>query len=145
MKISTKGHYGLRSMVDVALNQDKGPVTLNDIAERQSISVKYLWQVINPLKTKGFLNVTRGAKGGYVLARPPDAINMLDVLTTLEGPVSILKCLTDEKSCPRVHTCVARSVWMDVNQAIEKSLEGISLATLLSASEHASQTPNFVI
>ena len=91
-----------------------------------------LREVINPLRTKGFLNATRGAKGGYVLARPPDAINMLDVLTTLEGPVSILKCLTDEKSCPRVHTCVARSVWMDVNQAIEKSLAGITLANMLN-------------
>jgi len=135
MKISTKGHYGLRSMIDVALHQVKGPVTLNDIAKRQSISVKYLWQVINPLKAEGFLTVTRGAKGGYMLARPPEQINMFDVLTTLEGPISILKCLTDEQSCPRVRTCFARTVWMDANQAAIKALEGITLAKVLSAHE----------
>jgi len=139
MRISTKGHYGLRSMIDVALNQTRGPVTLNDIAKRQSLSVKYLWQVINPLKAEGFLTVTRGAKGGYVLARPPQDINMLEVLTTLEGPISILKCLTDPKACPRTDTCVTRSVWLDVNQAIEKSLANISLAKVLSAHDDETQ------
>jgi Rrf2 family protein len=145
MRISTKGHYGLRAMIDVALHQDRGPVTLNDIAERQSISVKYLWQVINPLRTKGFLNVTRGAKGGYVLARQPDAITMLDVLTTLEGPMSILKCITDHEACPRVNSCAARSVWSDVNEAIETSLAGITLATLLREHERSSEVTNYAI
>ncbi len=145
MKISTKGHYGLRAMVDVALYQSGGPVTLSDIAERQAISVKYLWQVINPLRNKGFLRVTRGAKGGYTLARPPDEINMLDVLTTLEGPVSILKCLTEEKSCARKNTCVARLVWTDVNQAIENSLSNITLAKMLLDHQRASGAASYTI
>jgi Rrf2 family protein len=145
MRISTKGHYGLRSLIDVALYQDQGPVTLNDIAKRQSISVKYLWQVINPLRLSGYLRVTRGAKGGYLLGRQPDDINMLDVLTALEGPVSILKCLTHEDLCPRIHSCVARSVWMDVNQAIEKALVHITLANVLSHCPPQSHVTNFVI
>jgi Rrf2 family protein len=132
-------------MIDVALNQTRGPVTLNEIAERQSISVKYLWQVINPLSNSGFLRVTRGAKGGYMLARPPESITMLEVLSVLEGPISILKCLTEEKVCPRIHTCVARTVWQDVNQAIVKSLEGITLANVLSQHNHSSDEPNYVI
>jgi len=145
MRISTKGHYGLRSMIDVALHQDKGPVTLNDIAERQSISVKYLWQVINPLKASGFLNVTRGAKGGYMVAKRPDEITMLDVLTTLEGPISVLKCLTHTDACPRVDSCVGRTVWMEVNQAIEKALGNITLAEMLRRCEHSSEVDNYAI
>ena len=135
MRISTKGHYGLLSLIDVALNQEHGPVTLNDIALRQSLSVKYLWQVLKPLKTSGFLNTTRGAKGGYVLARQPEDITMLDVLTTLEGPISILKCITHEEACPRVRSCVGRTVWADVNQTIEKVLADTTLAKLLCQHE----------
>jgi Rrf2 family protein len=145
MRISTKGHYGLRSLIDVALNQDRGPVTLNDIARRQSVSVKYLWQVINPLRLSGFLHVTRGAKGGYVLAKDPEEINMLDVLTTLEGPLSILDCLKDESTCNRTHACAARSVWMDVNQAAEHALAGITLAKVLSQHAAMPAAQNFAI
>lgn len=137
MKISTMGHYGLRSLIDVALNQSRGPVTLNDIARRQSISAKYLWQVINPLRMSGFLSVTRGAKGGYLLARTPDEINLLDVLTALEGPVSLLSCLTDESVCPRVHTCAARTVWMDANRAIKSAFASLTLAKLVDIQLHA--------
>ena len=145
MRISTKGHYGLRSMIDVALNQATGPVTLNDIAERQSISVKYLWQVINPLKASGFLRVTRGSKGGYVMARRPDEITMLEVLTTLEGPISILKCLTHEEDCPRVHSCIGRTVWMEVNNAVEKALGNLTLAEVLRRCKSASEADNYAI
>lgn len=141
MQISTKGHYGLLSLIDVALNQAHGPVTLNDIAMRQSLSVKYLWQVLNPLKASGFLKTTRGAKGGYVLARQPENITMLDVLTTLEGPISILKCVTHEESCPRVRSCVGRTVWADVNQTIEKVLADTTLAKLLCRHRPSSEIP----
>ena len=145
MRISTKGHYGLRSIIDVALHQSKGPVTLSDIATRQSISVKYLWQVINPLKAAGFLSVTRGAKGGYVLGQRPDNITMLEVLTTLEGPVSILKCLTHKDDCKRTHSCVARTVWMEVNKAVEKALDNVTLAEVLRRCEHSSEADNYAI
>ena len=145
MRISTKGHYGLRSMIDVALNQANGPVTLNDIAERQSISVKYLWQVINPLKTAGYLSVTRGAKGGYVLGQRPEEISMLEVLTTLEGPVSLVKCITCQDDCTRIHSCAARTVWMEVNKTVEKTLKNITLAELLLRCERAAKVDNYAI
>ena len=145
MRISTRGHYGLRSMIDVALHQAKGPVTLNDIAERQSISVKYLWQVINPLKASGFLSVTRGAKGGYMLGQRPDDITMLEVLTTLEGPVSILKCLTEEDTCPRIHSCIGRTIWMEVNQAVEKALSNITLAEVLRRCAQSPDADSYAI
>ena len=80
MKISTKGRYGLRTLMDISIHQTPGPVNLNDIAERQGISAKYLWQIVNLLKTAGFVRGTRGPKGGYVLIRDPADITMLDVI-----------------------------------------------------------------
>ncbi len=145
MRISTKGRYGLRTLMDIALHQAKGPVTLNDIADRQKISVKYLWQVINPLKTSGLLSVTRGAKGGYVLARRPEEITMLEVVTNLEGPMSIVECITNEESCDRLNTCIARTVWMEVNHAVEKALGGITLAEVLRRCSTSSEVDNYVI
>lgn len=145
MRISTKGRYGLRTLMDIAGHQSKGPVTLNDIAERQAISVKYLWQVINPLKTSGLLSVTRGAKGGYVLARRPDSITMLEIMTTLEGPISLVDCIADPATCNRIDKCVARTVWVDVNRAIEKELKRITLADVLNRCGDSSGADNYVI
>lgn len=145
MRISTKGRYGLRTLVDIALHQDKGAVTLNDIARRQDISVKYLWQVINPLKTAGLLSVMRGAKGGYLLAKRPEDISMLEVVSTLEGPMSIVDCLTKDDVCDRLDSCVARSVWLEVNQSVEKALKGISLAEVLRRYADSSEVNNYVI
>ena len=84
MRVSTKGRYGLRILLDVALNQQRGPVALRDISRRQEISQKYLWQVINPLKAAGLINVTRGARGGYVLARSPDKISLREIVPTFQ-------------------------------------------------------------
>lgn len=145
MRVSTKGRYGLRTLVDIALHQDKGAVTLNDIARRQEISVKYLWQVINPLKTSGLLSVTRGAKGGYMLAKRPEDITMLEVVTNLEGPMSLIECLTKEEVCDRIDSCVARSVWLEVNKSVEKSLREITLAEVLRRYAESSEVNNYVI
>ena len=145
MRVSTKGRYGLRTLMDIAMHQAKGPVTLNDIAGRQEISVKYLWQVINPLKTAGMLRVTRGAKGGYVLARRPEDITMLEVMDILEGPVSLVDCLTKRDSCSRTDRCVARTVWQEVNDAVEKAMKGITLAEVLHRCGVSSDVDNYVI
>lgn len=145
MRVSTKGRYGLRTLMDIAMHQAKGPVTLNDIAERQEISVKYLWQVINPLKTSGVLRVTRGAKGGYVLARRPEDITMLEVMNILEGPVSLVDCLTKRDSCSRTDRCVARTVWQEVNDAVEKAMKGITLAEVLHRCGVSYDVDNYVI
>lgn len=145
MRISTKGRYGLRTLMDIALHQAKGPVTLNDIADRQNISVKYLWQVINPLKTSGLLSATRGAKGGYVLAKRPEDITMLEVVSTLEGPMSIIECIKNEDVCDRLNSCISRTVWLEVNRAVEKTLQGITLAEVLCRCACSSEVNNYVI
>jgi len=145
VRISTKGRYGLRTLMDIAMHQDKGAVTLNDIARRQEISVKYLWQVINPLKTSGLLKVTRGAKGGYVLARRPEEITMYDIVTILEGPLSLVDCLASEDACDRLDSCVARSIWKEVNQAVKEALCGITLSDALFRFKNAADVNNYVI
>lgn len=145
MRISTKGRYGLRTLMDIAMHQDSGAVTLNEVAKRQEISVKYLWQVINPLKTAGLLSVTRGAKGGYVLARKPDEISMLQVVNILEGPLSLVECLSQDAACNHINTCVARSVWQEVNGAVEKALAGITLADVLKRCSLSADVNNYVI
>jgi len=131
--------------MDIAAHQGKGPVTLNDIAERQGISVKYLWQVINPLKTAGLLNVTRGAKGGYVLARRPESITMLEIMTTLEGPISLVDCIAEPGTCNHIDTCIARTVWMDVNRVVEKELKSITLDDILHRCGESAEADNYVI
>ena len=107
--------------------------------------MKYLWQVINPLKTSGLLSVTRGAKGGYVLARRPEGITMLEVMNILEGPVSLVDCLTKKDACNRIDSCVARTVWMEVNVAVEKAMNGITLADVLHRCADSSEAENYVI
>ena len=145
MRISTKGRYGLRTLMDIAMHQNNGAVTLNEVAKRQEISVKYLWQVINPLKTAGLLSVKRGAKGGYVLARRPEEISMLQVVNILEGPLSLVECLTHEDACNQIDTCVARSVWQEVNGAVAKVLGSITLADVLKRCALSADVNNYVI
>jgi Rrf2 family protein len=145
MKISTKGRYGLRTLMDIAVHQAKGPVNLNDIAERQGISAKYLWQIVNLLKTAGFVRGTRGPKGGYILIRDPADITLLDVIQILEGPVTLVECVDDPDFCARVEDCVAHSVWKEVSQTIRGALQKITLAEILRRHVGAGSSSHYVI
>lgn len=145
MKISTKGRYGLRTLMDIAVHQANGPVNLNDIAERQGISAKYLWQIVNLLKTAGFVRGTRGPKGGYVLVRPPSEITLLDVIQVLEGPVTLVECVDDPDLCSRVGDCVAHSVWTEVSLAIRDALRKVTLSEILRRHATAGNAGHFVI
>ncbi len=131
MKISTKGRYGLRVLLDIAAHQDSGPVILRDIAQRQGISEKYLWQVINPMKAAGFVNSSRGAKGGYVLAKGADVITLLDVISVLEGPVCVVDCVDEPGKCERSSFCVTREVWNKIELCIKHTMSEITLKQLV--------------
>ena len=131
MKISTKGRYGLRVLLDIAAHQGKGPVILRDISARQEISEKYLWQVINPLKAAGLVNSTRGAKGGYVLAKAPGDITLLEIVSILEGPVSVVDCVGTPDKCERSGTCVTRGVWEKIESGIKDSMAKITLKEIV--------------
>jgi len=118
-------------LLDVAMNQAKGPVILRDIAKRQAISEKYLWQVINPLKGAGLVNSARGARGGYTLARKPETISVLDVVTILEGPVSVVECVEASESCNRSSICVTRGVWGEIEARLREVMAKITLRELM--------------
>src|SRR4030042_2576186 len=113
MKISTKIRYGTRAMLELASRYGEGPVELKEIAKKESISVKYLEQVIIPLRTGGLVKSTRGSKGGYSLAKPPSEVSLKDVFEILEGPLNLVDCLKDPKACPRSSFCVTRDIWQE--------------------------------
>ena len=145
MKISTKGRYGLRTLMDIAIHQAQGPVNLHDIAERQGISSKYLWQIVNLLKTAGLVRGMRGPKGGSVLLRTPEAITLLDVIQILEGPISLVECVDDPTACSRVNHCVAHPVWTEVSQAVRDALARVTLAEILRRHVSSGDAGQYVI
>ena len=131
MKISTRASYGARLMLDLALQHDKGFVFLKDIAKREALSEKYLSQIVIPLRAKGLIVSSRGAHGGYMLARPPQETTMRDVVETLEGTVCMVECMRDTKSCKRYSGCVTRSVWRTLGDTIRATLASITLQDLV--------------
>ncbi len=129
MKLSTKVRYGARLMVDLALKNGQGPVMLKDIAQRQRVSKKYLEQIIIGLKKKRLIKSIRGAKGGYVLAKNPARIRLIDIFEAVEGPISLIKCL-DNDGCPLIETCVTREIWAQLKEDIKRFLHSVVLESL---------------
>lgn len=131
MKLSTKGRYGVRLMIDLALHYGEGPILLKDIAERQGISEKYLWHLVDSLKISGFVNSTRGSHGGYALAKRPSEVNLNDIVSVLEGKLCLVDCVENPSICKRSQTCAARDVWEEVSEKIAKTLETITLQNMV--------------
>ncbi|MGA1979569.1 MAG: Rrf2 family transcriptional regulator [Sedimentisphaerales bacterium] len=138
MKLSTRTRYGMRAILELAGNQDKGPMQIKTIAQRQDISVKYLEQLMAILKSAGFVRSVRGAKGGYILAKPASQVKLSDVFNALEGPVTTVECLENGNYCARVADCVARQVWAEVQQAIESILQSLTLQDLVDRTKDKS-------
>jgi len=140
MKISTKGRYGLRAMMDIAMHaQSGGPVFLSDIVKRQDISAKYLEQIFSTLHGAGLVNTVRGRRGGYLLTRPPDAIRLKDIITVLEGPCALVDCVTNQEVCPRAEKCAARDVWSLLSRKVDEFLSGLTLADLVQMQNQKTQ------
>ncbi len=135
----------MRTLMDISTHQADGPVNLNDIAKRQGISAKYLWQIVNLLKTAGFVRGTRGPKGGYILLREPAEITLLDVIQTLEGPVTLVECVDEPTFCSKTESCVAHSVWAEVSLSIRSAFRKITLAEILRRHVDAGSTGQYVI
>ena len=132
MKVSAKEQYGLRAMVELARQYGSGPVSLSEVAQAQDISLDYLEQVVPALRNAGLLNSTRGAKGGYELARSPDRISIGQVLRALDGNILPVRCAGDEcrEACARTDDCGARTVWQTVHDQVEHTLDSMLLADL---------------
>lgn len=131
MRISTKGRYGLRAMVDLAMNSTDGPVPLRQIAERQLISDSYLEQVFTSLRKNGLVIAARGAQGGYELNRPSQEITVGEILRALEGPIEPVHCVgKTSKPCEREKDCITHSFWEELNNTINQLLDNTTLADL---------------
>ena len=132
MKISTKGRYALRLMLDLAQHKDEGFIALKDIAERQDISKKYLEQIVPLLNKADILRTNRGYQGGYMLAKPPDKYTVGDILRVTEGSIAPVSCLDSEvNNCPRCNDCMTLGVWKGLNEVIVNYLDGITLQDIL--------------
>lgn len=132
MKISTKGRYALRMMIDLAMHQGDGCVALKDIAARQGISKKYLEQIVPLLNKAELLKTNRGYQGGYSLSKPPERYTVGEILRVTEGSLSPVACLQyKENTCPRKEECVTLSVWEGLYKAITDYLDGITLRDII--------------
>jgi Rrf2 family protein len=131
MKISTKIRYGTRAMLELACHYGEGPIELREIAKREDISLKYLEQVIVPLRTAGLVKSARGSKGGYSLAKHPSEIYLKDLVETLDGPLNLIECLKDPKACQKVPYCVTRDIWQEVSEAIDGVFHSVTLEDMV--------------
>ena len=133
MKISTKGRYGMRILIDLALHEGTEPRMLRDIAKSQGLSEKYLSRLIIELRQAGMVESVRGAKGGYHLARDPKRISLLEIIEVMEGPIGIVNCVykDNKKFCDRIETCGPREVLALVNEKIRQVLADSTLQDML--------------
>jgi Rrf2 family iron-sulfur cluster assembly transcriptional regulator len=139
MKLSTKSRYGTRMILDLAQHYGQGAVQLGEIAKRQKISLKYLEQIIRPLKKAGFVKSFRGAKGGHMLNKPPGEVTVGEVVALLEGGKTLVNCDNEPEVCNRVGTCVTRYIWMEAATAMYERLAAITFADLLSMNANGCQ------
>jgi Rrf2 family iron-sulfur cluster assembly transcriptional regulator len=131
MKLSTRSRYGTRLMLDMAQHYSDGPIHLSDIAKRQDVSVKYLEQIIIPLKKACYIESVRGPKGGHLLAKPPEEITVGEIVALLEEGTSLVKCCEDTTVCERTAICTTRILWIEASEAMFERLQAITLADLV--------------
>lgn len=139
MKISTKGRYALRLMMDIAANGGEKPVSIKEIAKRQDISDKYLEQIISILNSAGFVRSVRGPQGGYVLKKRPEEYTAGMILRLTEGSLAPVACVDgDEPACGRMESCATFELWKRLNQAVSGVVDEITLADLVGWQENLS-------
>lgn len=132
MKISTKGRYALRLMLDLAYNHTGSFIPIKNISQRQDISDKYLEQIITQLSRAGLVKSARGAQGGYMLAKEPQEYTVGEILRLLEGNLAPVACVDDTKdACIRADECVTMEVWREIKDAVNKVVDNITLADLV--------------
>lgn len=132
MKISTKGRYALRMMIDLAQHQNEGYIALKDIAKRQEISKKYLEQIVPLMNKSGFLHTNRGYQGGYMLAKPACEYTVGDILRVTEGSIAPVACLDFEPAgCSRADHCLTLDVWKGLYRVITKYVDSITLQDII--------------
>jgi len=130
MKLSTRSRYGTRMLLDLAQHYNQGPVQLGEIAKRQNISLKYLEQIIIPLKKAHYVESVRGPKGGHLLAKPPELITVGEIVALFEDGASLVECVAHAELCERSQDCPTRLIWQEAARAMFDKLKAITLADL---------------
>ncbi|MBQ8753428.1 MAG: Rrf2 family transcriptional regulator [Lentisphaeria bacterium] len=143
MKISTKGRYGLRILIDLAHQDNSKPRLIRDIAQTQQISEKYISRLVIALRQAGLIRSVRGVNGGFHLAKNPKEITLLEVIEVMEGPVSIVECVKYEPVCARRNLCGVRTIWQQLNGNIRSMMKEITLEDILEACRQQNGEENF--
>ena len=132
MKLSTRGRYATRAMLDLAQHHSKGSVLLRDIAQRQQISQKYLKLLMAPLKAAGLVRTVRGINGGFTLTRQPHDIRLFDIVQAMEGSIAPVDCVDNPEFCPRANICVMCDIWAEMKKAMNSILKSTTLQDLVN-------------
>ena len=138
MQLSTRARYGFRAMLELASHYGRGAVPLKEVAQCQDVSVKYLEQLFARLRAAGLVAGVRGTGGGYVLARPPHEISLLELFAVLEGSLALVECVDRPETCRQSPECVTRDLWVELKEASTRVLEGRTLQDLVDE-RHAKQ------
>jgi Rrf2 family protein len=136
MKLTTKSRYGTRLVLDMAQRYGKSAIQLNEIARRQNISVKYLEQIIRPLKKANYIKSFRGARGGHMLNKPPEEITVGEIVALLEDSPSLTPCVDNPDVCDRVDNCPTRLVWQEATKAMYEKLNQIKFSELAAIEDN---------
>ncbi len=135
MKVSSRGEYGVRAMVALARHYGHGPMSIAAVAKASSVPSAYLEQLIGPMRRSGLVSSTRGARGGYQLARAPELVLVGEVYRVMEGPVAPMECVSEDESeqtCPLIEGCETRPVWLKMRDAMVETIDSITLADLVN-------------
>lgn len=135
MKLSTRSRYGARILVDLARHTDQGPVQIGEISKRQDISVKYLEQLIRPLKQASMVTSVRGPKGGHLLAKKPEEISLGQIVRLFEGQSELVECISKPELCKMSDDCQVRLAWKDATRVLYEKLDSTTIADLLDGND----------
>jgi Rrf2 family protein len=144
MKLTTRGRYGARILLHLALNSEWQPITLREIAQRQQISLAYLEHLVMPLVTSGLVRSTRGPKGGISLTRTPEEIKLSEVYRIFEGSISPAECIDNPDTCTRSDICATRDLWGELKEAMASVLEATTLHDLAERQKKKGQAKEAV-
>src|SRR5210317_1265256 len=133
MKLSTRSRYGARILVDLARNSNQGPVQIGTISKRQDISVKYLEQLIRPLKQAKMVDSVRGPKGGHLLAKKPEDITLGQIVRLFEGQSELVECISSPEKCSMSDDCQVRLAWKEATTVLYEKLDSTTIADLMEA------------
>ena len=131
MKLSTRSRYGARILVDLARHNNQGPVQIGEISKRQDISVKYLEQLIRPLKQANLVESVRGPKGGHMLAKNPEKITLGQIVRLFEGQSDLVECISNPETCNMADDCQVRLAWKDATRVLYEKLDSTTIADLM--------------